>query len=171
MLTQDRLKELLHYDPEMGVWTWLVRPNRRIRIGSKAGSLVKGYFNIGVDGEVYAASRLAVFYMTGNWPSHGIDHWDGVTTNDRFGNLRDITQQRNLHNRCGKKLGSGVKGVSWVKRDKEWLAQICVNGTRVRLLQTPDKEEARDWYEAFADLAYGIYAYHNRPSIIQEIRK
>lgn len=42
-LTQELLKQLLHYDPATGLFTWL-KPIKRVKPGSIAGSLRKdGY--------------------------------------------------------------------------------------------------------------------------------
>ena len=69
MLTQERLKEVLHYYPETGIWTWLISETHRIHVGDRAGGIKeKGYRTIGIDGKRYRSARLAVLYMTGKWP-------------------------------------------------------------------------------------------------------
>lgn len=39
MLTQARLKEVLHYDPETGIWRWLVSTSNRVQVGNQAGTI------------------------------------------------------------------------------------------------------------------------------------
>ena len=76
-LTQDRLKELLHYDPDTGVFTWIQKPAPRGRaiIGSVAGGLKQhGYITIGINQREYYAHRLAWLYVYGEWPEDQIDH-------------------------------------------------------------------------------------------------
>lgn len=66
MITQERLKELLTYDPATGEFRWIVSrgPNRA---GNSAGCIDKaGYRIIEIDGKAYRAARLAFLYMTGD---------------------------------------------------------------------------------------------------------
>lgn len=74
MLTQERLKELLKYDPETGLFTWISR-KPKVKLNTIAGYKTKrGYILIGVDRVYYFGHRLAFFYMTGQWPKEVIDH-------------------------------------------------------------------------------------------------
>ena len=78
MLTAKRLREVLSYDPDTGVWTWLISTGRRVRAGDQAGTKRKrhGRWRISIDGCYYASARLAFLYMTGKWPPHLVDHVD-----------------------------------------------------------------------------------------------
>ena len=61
-VTAERLREALSYDPDTGVWTWLLPTGRRVRAGSRAGRIDgHGRWRIGY----YTGSRLAFLYMTG----------------------------------------------------------------------------------------------------------
>ena|SRR3990170_2060869 len=96
-ITQERLKELLRYDPRTGGFAWLVQRSN-IHVGDVAGTLSHGYVTIGVCGIRYRANRLAWFYMTGAWPRDQIDHKDTIRSNNRWKNLRDSTHSINGQN-------------------------------------------------------------------------
>jgi hypothetical protein len=128
-LTQERLKVLLHYDPETGIFTRLVQTGSRTRVGDVAGGVnVHGYRQVGVCGRLYYAHRLAWLYMTGEWPPHHTDHINGDRDDNRWPNLRLATHAQNLANsRKSKNNTSGLKGVSWDARKRKWFAQITVS--------------------------------------------
>lgn len=125
MLTQMRLKELLLYDPETGVFTWLSKPNRSIRMGDVAGCMASGYRQIKIDGRLYRAHRLAWLYVHGKWPADQIDHINGVRDDNRIVNLREATQSQNQQNRTANANNtSGFPGVCWSKQKRKWRSQI-----------------------------------------------
>ena len=138
-LTAERLKELLHYDPETGVFTWIktVKRGGRASVGDTAGSMMlNSRIGIGVEGTLYYAHRLAWLYIYGRWPVTGIDHIDGDPTNNRLCNLREATQAQNNQNRSSipmKTNKSGFMGVSWEAKRKKWFASIRNNGKTVYL--------------------------------------
>ena len=129
-LTQARLKELLHYDPESGLFTWRVTINSRAQTGKTAGSTnLDGYVQIKITGILYFAHRLAYLYVYGYFPEHGIDHRDRKPWHNWIVNLREVSQQCNVRNSGNRSTNvSGVKGVSWQNQTKQWYAQIAVNG-------------------------------------------
>lgn len=131
-LTQARLKELLHYDPETGVFVWrerILSQNRPSLMGGKiAGGInSKGYRVMSVDGKLYRASRLTFLYMEGYFPEHEVDHRNRIRHDDRWCNLRHVSSQCNSRN-CSllKRNTSGITGVRWTKRRQRWLARIVI---------------------------------------------
>lgn len=55
-LSPDRLRELLHYDPGTGLFTWIANRAGKAVAGSVAGCVgKKGYVSIYVDGVPYRA--------------------------------------------------------------------------------------------------------------------
>jgi len=145
MLTVERLKELLHYDPETGLFHWKVSRGYIAQPGHLAGVTNKrGYIYIGVDGRGYLAHRLAWFYMTGRWPADQIDHINQTKSDNRFSNLRECDNSQNQQN-TGLRADnrSGFKGVSLHKSGR-WVAERRLRGRRIHLgyHQTPEAAHA-----------------------------
>lgn len=152
-VTADRLRELLHYDPETGAWTW-------VDDGSPAGWLdtSTGYHRVSIDGRSYYLHRLAWFWMTGTWV-HRIDHRDTVRSNNRWANLREATQSTNGANRSvSVKSALGVKGVSRCKTTGRYRADITVLGKRFNLGRFDTIEAASEAYALAAAEHFGEFA-------------
>lgn len=144
-LTQARLKELLDYDPETGVFTWRVSPNVKISPGSRAGTVQHrcGYRYIGIYRRQYQEHRLAVLYTAGSWPELQVDHINGDPGDNRITNLRQCTPGENQQNRRLKsKAASGFVGVSLRSTTGKWQAAICAQGRQVYLGVFQDKSDA-----------------------------
>jgi len=143
-LTADRLRTLLHYNPETGVFTRLVRDGKWLP-GQVAGSAQAshGYVAIGVAGKPRLAHRLAWLYVYGEWPASVIDHINRDRTDNRIGNLRSVSPAENGQNtklRLDNK--SGHKGVIWYRRDRVWRAYIVVNRVSIHLGYYPHINDA-----------------------------
>src|ERR1035437_1342352 len=102
-LTQERLKELLHYDPATGVFSWLTNMKGGVRCGDVAGCKTggQGYIRIRLDDHCYYGHRLAFFYVNDRWPAQ-IDHINRDRSCNAWLNLREATFSTNAQNRCGK---------------------------------------------------------------------
>lgn len=159
MLTQARLKELLHYNPDTGIFTSLVNVNKR-KIGDVVGNADKrGYVRVRVGGFSDSAHRLAFLYMTGEFPKHTVDHKNEIKSDNRWDNLRDITDAQNKQNKssCNRNNASGFLGVSYMKRDDKYYAGIRVNG-KVKFLGSYDTPElAHAAYLAEKKIAHPSY--------------
>ncbi|HHE5908490.1 HNH endonuclease [Klebsiella sp. K796] len=156
----QELKRMLHYDKSTGVFTWLVKPNRRIKVGSVAGSITRfGYVKIKINGIDYKAHRLAWLYVNGQWPEKGIDHKDTIKTHNWIENLREADQPQNMAN-CGahKNNSSGYKGVCLHKPSGKWYARIRYEGKRVSLGLYDTPEEAFDAYCAESRDKHGEFS-------------
>lgn len=94
--TQKRLKQLIDYDKRTGIFTWKSTIGGR-RTDGPAGTIwADGSIHIGVEGKVYAAHRLAWFYVIGEWPKNWIAHKNGDKGDNRLRNLKEKTQRKDL---------------------------------------------------------------------------
>lgn len=76
-----------------------------------------------------------------------VDHRDGNGLNNRRSNLRICTQSQNSKNQGLKKNNtSGLKGVSFNKKNSKWVARISVNNKRIHLGSFNSKEKAYEKY-------------------------
>ena len=143
-LTQARLQELLSYNPESGIFTWKLSNSNRVTVGSIAGSLRQhGYWYIGIDGKYYGAHRLAVLYITGQFPESVVDHLDRDRANNKWTNLQCTSTAINIRRQDTPKHNtSNCKNVSWSKRANKWLVQISVNYKRINCGYFNDFQEA-----------------------------
>lgn len=149
-LTVERVKELLSYDPETGIFTRRTKQNNRMKVGEVAGANNGGYTQLSVDGRGVKAHRLAWFYVYGVWPSMEIDHINGVRSDNRIANLRDVDKRTNCQNRFTTPAHSSEEFIGATKdkrcRSDIWVAQININGKHHHIGRFRSPEEAHLMY-------------------------
>jgi hypothetical protein len=147
MLTQERLKELLHYNPETGLFSWLVNRARGATKGVIAGTLKEGRIDIMVFRKHYKAHRLAWLYVHGSFPKEQIDHINGNPSDNRLSNLREATHSENQQNirRAQVNSKTGVLGVSPCRG--KFQASIKANNKQYNLGKFNSIEEAKLAYD------------------------
>jgi hypothetical protein len=147
-LTADRLRQVLNYDPQTGLFTWRERVAKCVHVGDTAGCREKriGYITIGIDSDIHKAHRLAWLYVTGAWPVKYIDHVNGVKHDNRFENLREVFEDGNSQNvrKPNKRNKSGFIGV--IKFQNKWRASITVEKKTRRIGDYNTPEEAHEAY-------------------------
>lgn len=143
-ITAERLRELLNYDRETGIFTWRKRTSNRVTIGERAGrDNGNGYRRIAIDGRSYYEHHLAWLYVHAEFPEFEIDHRDGVGANNCISNLRPATHAENGQNQSLRVTNrSGKHGVSWSKSHRKWAAYIVVEGRKRHLGLFDDVEDA-----------------------------
>jgi hypothetical protein len=150
-LTAQRLRELLHYDPETGVFTRKVYRCARGAANSTAGyPNPDGYIHFMVDRRMYMAHRLAWLYMTDKWPEYLVDHRDGNKSNNRFDNLRQADRSLNAQNKRAARSDSksGLAGAYFDARWGKWFSNITYGGKRRGLGMFATAQEAHEAYIA-----------------------
>ncbi len=136
-LSPARLREVLSYDPETGLFTWLARLSKSVRIGNIAGAdTSNGYRRIRIDDVEYLAHRLAWVYVHGEHPDSLIDHIDGNKQNNAIRNLRLVTVSENMQNQRRAMSGNkcGWLGVTFEKQTRKFKASININGKTSKTL-------------------------------------
>jgi hypothetical protein len=93
--------------------------------------LRRNYGAFSWNGRTSGAHRFAYLTFVGPIPDgYDIDHTCHVEHCVRPDHLHAVTKQQNQQNRKGATANStsGVRGVTWLKRDKRWLVQVHVKG-------------------------------------------
>ena len=151
MLTAERLREVLYYNPETGVFTWREKCARKVVKGSRAGCVNgAGYRQIRIAGAVYAEHRLAVLYMTGQWPALQVDHRNMNRADNRWSNLREASNEQNSRNR------RPCRG--FVEVGGKYLARIRIGGRRVGLGVYSSQGAAAAAYALASYLYFGEFS-------------
>jgi len=154
-MTQERLRELIFYDPDTGIITWN-KGRQGVRNDGIAGSHhPDGYIKICIDKKIYLSHRLAFLYMEGYMPENQVDHINRIKDDNRWQNLREVSRSCNARNTgiCSNNT-SGVTGVYWYKALNNWHAQITVPGSKKHLgyFESFDDAVAVRWE---AEVEYG----------------
>lgn len=91
-----------------------------------------------------SAHRVAWFLFHNKEPEGEIDHINGVRSDNRICNLRDVDRKTNAKNHKVRKDNfSGIRGVDWHPLCNKWQVRIQVDGVRKVLGYFSDLEEAK----------------------------
>lgn len=156
----EELQKRLSYDPETGVFTWIVRTSSRTPAGSIAGSIdSNGYNKIPFCGRNWLAHRFAWLFATGEDPGvYTIDHINRNRGDNRFENLRLATPgQQNGNQPLKSNNTSGFRGVYWNKAQKKWRARLQGKDGDKFLGSFAVKEEAVAAYRKAAAECFGEF--------------
>lgn len=173
------LRQLLRYEPETGRLFWrhrrreLFTNDRTFNMwnsrfaGTQAGSKTdRGYIHcrLTLDGVEtgFFAHRIAYAMHYDAHPVGHIDHINGVISDNRITNLRDVPAATNWRNcKTPRNNKSGVNGVCLDKLSGKWRAYINAHGKAItlgRFINIEDAIAAR----AEADKKFGYHKNHGR---------
>ncbi len=179
-ITPEVCRQLLGYDPETGILTWLPRTRLEMMGPDRASQLRIDQWNSafawtralnGNHGKYYHgtlwrvglyAHRVAWAIHYGEWPQEQIDHLNGDGFDNRIANLRVCSPSMNSRNtRRGLRppAFSGITGVT--RNGKRWDARITVAGQFKYLGTFATKGEARRARER-AERDNGFTVRHGR---------
>ena len=181
-LTYDEISKLLKYDPETGKLFWLPRPvemfsgaryggasatckiwNTRHANKEALTSLTpKGYMHGGIHRRLYSAHRVAWLLHSQRWPIGQLDHINGIKTDNRILNLREVSVAENQRNRpIQKNNKSGFCGVSWHSHKGQWAVRINSDGRTITVGYYSDLQEAVE-ARSQASIKHGYHPNHGR---------
>lgn len=146
-LTQQRLKDLIDYDPDTGVCHWRLSNSNRCVTGKVAGGIsTKGYRALTIDRVRYREHVLIWFYITGVWPKEQIDHKNEVRDDNKLGNLRKATRFMNAQNIRNPTARNkcGYLGVS--QHRGRFYASIRIMGKQTHIGSFDNPESAHNAY-------------------------
>lgn len=161
MLTQEKLKELVRYNELTGKFYWNY-DSKHHNTGEVADRIhsKRGYKRARVCllGKQYASERLVFLYMTGQWPVNMVDHVNHETSDNRFCNLRDVSNQENQFNQIKPHRGAKTKylGVSFFARTNRYQARISIDKKQTHLGYFDTPELAWEAYKTAKAKYHGI---------------
>lgn len=132
----EYISSILHYEIDSGIFYWKKKTKNNIQAWKIAGTKRKsdGYIKITIDKKGYPAHRLAFLLVTGKFPLLQIDHINGITSDNRWDNLREVTNGDNQKNtRIRKDSPLGVAGVYWVSKSQKWVSSIKSCGEQIHI--------------------------------------
>lgn len=136
----ESFKDQLSYDPDTGEIHWKISSGKR-KAGDRAGSLMKsGYMQLGINGWVYKAHRIAWYLYYGEWPDGDIDHVNRDRADNRIENLRIVSKRQNTQN-------SGVFNEGTGKHNGKWRARISIDGRQKHIGYFDTEEQAKEAYK------------------------
>lgn len=165
---QDYLRKILDYNPETGVLTWKKREGLKGSWNAKyAGKPAftsgngHGYWCGAINSKNLLAHRVIWKLVYGSEPDQ-IDHINGIRSDNRLENLRNVSPQENQRN-CVRQRNnvSGATGVIWNKQARKWHSKIVVNGKELHLGFFVDFEAAVAARKN-AEVKYNFHANHGR---------
>ena len=167
--TPDMFAGKSRQSPEWRCNRWNSRHAGREAIGNKSQGYRVGYLL----GRIVGAHRVAFALHHGHWPVGQVDHQNGVRSDNRPDNLRDVTAAQNAKNlkryACNT---SGVTGVVWNQAERRWKARITVDNRRINLGTFHDFSTAVA-ARKHAEVEYGFHPNHGRArcAALSEITK
>lgn len=159
----EKLKDILDYSPDTGLFIWKKWRSRLAKKGGVAGKVDRingGYLVIGICKRIYKAHRLAWFYAYGEWPNGYIDHINHDKLDNRICNLREASAKQNQQNLpVRSNNSSGATGVSFLKHMNKWRAYIHFEGKQILLGRFENIEDAI-FARKKANKKYGYHENH-----------
>lgn len=140
----EEFRAAYRYDPETGD---VVRIATGLLSNSKPVAKLR-YHMLCLNYRLFLAHRVIWLMQTGEWPRGTIDHINGIRTDNRWANLRDITKAQNGQNVRAARCNSSSGLLSAFPKRGKWFSSIKTNGKPIYLGAFGTPEEAHVAYLA-----------------------
>ena len=160
-LDQNNVRKFFLYDPISGKLTWRL-PTFNNYVGEEVTSISKqGYYVVNFNKIPRLVHRIIWLYQTGYLPEQ-VDHIDHDRTNNKWDNLREVSNTENSKNTSvSKNSSTKINGVSFMKSRNKYRASITVNRKQIHLGLFDDIASAIQ-ARADADIKYNFHTNHGK---------
>lgn len=162
-LTQEIVRELLDYNPETGKLTWKNRDGKWFKDTEKRTAThscnqwnsknanTEAFRNISkttghkcgsIFYKLYKSHRIIWLWQTGEWPKEQIDHINRIRHDNRWINLREVSNLENQKNKNPQKNNSSGRNGVYKLPNGDYQVSIGVNGKSVYIGYAHSFEEA-----------------------------
>ncbi|MBL4869836.1 MAG: HNH endonuclease [Robiginitomaculum sp.] len=133
------------------------RPKERVRFFKSSRCHYKSIF---VNGKDYLSHRLIFLLVNGHLPKTHVDHINGNGLDNRWVNIREVTQaENNLNKKVYRCNSTGVSGVTI--RDGRYRVRIRYKGILYNVGTYKTLEEARKAREV-KEIEFGFHKNHGK---------
>jgi len=160
------LRSNFKYNSDTGLLFRKITTSSRGVSGDLAGHLMTTtrYLAVTYKSKQWMVHRLVWALYYGALPKGQIDHINGVRSDNRIENLRDVTHRENMMNTTMSiKNKSGVMGVCWDESRARFVSHMTVNGKTLYLGRYKSLFEACCVRKS-AEIKYNFHPNHGKKS-------
>jgi len=141
----DDINNHIKYEPETGKLYWIYG-RKKIKENDEVGHVrADGYIRLKYNGKSYYAHKIAWLLYYGYWPQGIVDHINGIKSDNRINNLRNVSQKENCQNRIEHRQGK-LLGTHYNKKFNNWQSFITFNGKKKHLGCFDTEQKAHEAY-------------------------
>lgn len=156
----EELDSTFMYDPETGLLSYKKRTGSKCNMQEgSAGSSSGRYKTVSFKGMNYLQHRVAWKMHYKSEPPQIIDHINFDKHDNRIVNLREATKSQNIaYSNSPPRTSTGIRGLTWCGRDRNWRGKISLNGTSI-IRYSKNRDEVVEWLKTKREELYGEFCY------------